>query len=282
MPPRLVRMAACRVKLRAMTDDVLEVLARLEAGEAPAPRLAWEPDSPLAAVKAWVASRGMKRGGVMAASAALLASYAAHARASGWALESLTAYALGRALSVLGYTRVCQGGVRGFRVDRDTARRMMLHTPLPHRRKQRRRLNARPKRDAVRKPFWPLPHPAARPVVDTLGRVYPAVRTAAECVRVAQPTIQRAVWHGVGAAGVLWRFLTPEEVRCVPTNTLAGDVLPWLSWRRTVSVQPMGQGEVCPACGGRAPQAPLPTPSPQDSPHPPAMGPTGRGVTHTP
>lgn len=280
MPTTLARTVQFRGTMRPMAADVLEALARLEAGlGAPPQKLAWEPPSPLAAVRAWVKARRMRPGAHMARNPALLAAYEAHAKAAGWALDTLTAQALGRALDVLGFCRAHTDSARGWWVDRDTARAMALHTPLASKRRPIRRPYA--KKRAVTRAFWPL-HRAARPIVDTRGRVYPSSRVAAACIRLSHATVYRAVRHGQGADGCLWRFLTPEEVRCIPPNTVSGDVMPWLTWGGTVVVH---TPQPCPRCGAEATgegTAPHPTPSPQDSPHPPSTGPSGRGVTHIP
>lgn len=231
--------------MRAMPLDALaEAAARLESGLAPAnpPRLAWEPPSPLEAVRAWLVGRGIRRGAHAAYNVALRQSFEAHARGAGWELDSLDVKMLGRVMRQLGFAPVCQSGMRGFRVDRDSARalRHLAPSPKPTVRRVTRKPHAlRP----VRPPFWPVRW-RSMPLVDTLGRVWPSARIAAACLpRASHRDIQRAALKGLGAVGCLWRYLTPEEVRCIPPTARAGDVLPALAWGGTVTVR-------CEVCGG--------------------------------
>lgn len=111
-------------------------------------------------------------------------------------------------------------------------------------------------------------------MVDTRGRVWPSARVAAPLVRSHHVTLQRAASRGTGAAGCLWRYLTPSEVALVPPTARAGDALPRLAWPGAVSAHGLAV---------RGPPHGLePTHPPQDSPTPPSMGPKAGGPRHTP
>lgn len=233
--------------------EIAERLARLEsAGASVGVVVATEPPSERAAVLAWVEARGWRRGTSPAPPAAVLAlAYRQHAAAVGWARDSIHPTRLGTHLTALGWPRYHTGGRRGFKVDRETADALWALAPpgLPRIPPKRQRRARRTGRATRRVAFWPL-GPKAKPLVDTLGRVWPharAVRWAGIGCHVA---VQRAALHGGGAAGCLWRFLAPHEVATVPHTARAGDVLPSLAWARTATGSSGADTDAhCPACG---------------------------------
>lgn len=224
-------------------DDMDEVLARLESGPAVVPaRLAWEPPTEAEAVRAWAEALGLKRGRHASPSATRLAEdLHRHAVEAGWQRDYVPAVRLGMALRALGFRAYHRMGRKGFLVDEASAKRLALVYP-PKRRVQHRP----PRKHLVRhkrpEPFFPLKASRGMPVVNTLGRVYPSARRAADVLRTSRASLQRAARHGEGCNGLLWRYLTPEEVRCLPPTTMMGDSIPWLAWNRVVSVH-------CPRCG---------------------------------
>lgn len=270
-----------------LPDDVSAALGRLEAGGpdvANPRRMAAEPTSHLDAVRQWVTARGWKPGRHATPSLAALAGLLARfAQEAGWAWDGVPPRELSRCLKALGFVPYFTGGRRGFRVDADTARALALAAPTPKRRLKQPHPRRRPAATRrVTPPFWPLP-PRARPLVDTLGRVWPSARVAAAALpRVNHQDIQAAAkGRRAGVGGCLWRYLSPAEVARVPPMHLAGHVLQALAWRGTVSAHDAAGLDACPACGARR-LADAPTPSPQASPGPPAsMGPAG-GPTHIP
>lgn len=273
-------------------DDVSAALARLEAGgpESANPRRdASEPACALDAVRAWVTARGWRKGAHLSPGMARLGeAFEGYARASGWALDSLPRNTLGVHLKRLGFTAAVRGGVRGVLVSRETAEALWAGVP--------RKLRAahRPTRRPTQARPAPLPFHAAllamgrngraRPLVDTLGRVWPSARVAAAALpRVNHQDIQAAAkGRRAGVGGVLWRYLTREEVRLVPPSHMSGHVLPVLAWRGTVAAHSGVRLEACPACDARRLADGTPTPSPQDSPGPPANGTRAGGPRHIP
>lgn len=295
-PPRDdVDEAHCRARGGGPAEDVEAVLARLEAGGpglANPRRVASEPESNLDAVRQWVTARGWRPGRAASPPPTALAElYAQHAASLGWARDWLAPGEVARCLRVLGWRDFLRGGRRGFRVDVDTAAALALAAPgtaTVRRGKRPRRRPAPPKRVA------PLFHAVladvrrtrARPLVDTLGRVWPSARVAASLLpRVHHQDVQRAASRGGPAAGALWRYLTPAEVARVPPMHLSGHVLPALAWRSAVTAHGAARLDACPACGTAIAVAQCgvaPAPSPQASPGPPAsMGPAG-GPTDIP
>lgn len=103
-----------------------------------------------------------------------------------------------------------------------------------------------------------------RPLVDSVGRVWPSASVAARALRgnrkavdnarralaialegrhpVQAGALASAIKKGAAWRGRLWRHLTPEEVRAVPVEHLSGHPLPWLVWSL-----------VCPKCGAHPP-----------------------------
>lgn len=248
-------------------DDMDAVLARLESGPVVVPaRLAWEPPTEMEAVRAWVEARGLKRGRHASPSATRLAEdLHRYAVGAGWHRDYVPAVRLGVVLRALGFRAYHRMGRKGFLVDEVSAKRLVLAYP-PKRKVQHRPPRKHLVRHRQPKSFWAPFKGRGLPVVNTLGRVYPSARRAADVLRTSRASLQRAAKYGEGCNGLLWRYLTPEEVRCIPPTAREGDVIPWLAWNRVVSVQ-------CPRCGvessaGQADgqQASSPGPLPPGSP----------------
>lgn len=100
----------------------------------------------------------------------------------------------------------------------------------------------------------------AAPLVDSQGRVWPSPAVAAAhlggyvksldnarrflAAALSAPVVDSAALRaalrkGASWKGVLWRHLTPAEVRAVPPTHLTGEPLPAFAW-----------GLTCPRCGG--------------------------------
>lgn len=245
--------------------DVAAALARLESGAthydgATAER---EPETRLEAVRRWLEALGARPGATLGPKGRYLAaSYARHATAAGWGCDWVPPLALMRCLRLLGYRTGDTHGVRGPLLNRDAARRLWAEVPREERPKRPRKHRSAPQRAALpRAPlFWACladgrrartakPALAAKPLVDTLGRVWPSARVAASLLphahhRHIQECASGKVTRGVG--GVLWRYLTPDEVRLVPPMHRASQVLPEFAWglARAVALQ-----VACPCCG---------------------------------
>lgn len=288
-----------------LIDEVEAALARLEAA---GPRGAHETDvpdgangpfpgqpmSPLAGVREWVTATGWRPGHGTSPPAKLLAvAFERFARERGWALDSLTAPEVARCLRKLGWVSFVRGKRTHFRVDRATAARLEAMTPGAAAVRQGKRVRRRPA--PLRHRLVPLFHAVlsghkarmrAKPVVDTLGRVFPTARVAASLLpRVYHQDIQRAAQKGGPANGLLWRYLTPAEVAAVPPMHRSGQVMPALAWRSAATGVVDG---VCSACGTRIAETQYvagvdspPHPTPQDSPTPGGLESQGGGPTHT-
>lgn len=294
--------------------DVAAALARLESGAThgetaadDAPPADSEPRTELDAVRLWLADVGCRPGGTMGPSIGRMSdAYARHAASQGWGFDWVGPSLMGRTLRRLGYRVHATAGSRGALMNRDAARRLWAEVPREERPKRPRKHRSAPQRAALpRAPlFWACladgrrartakPALAAKPLVDTLGRVWPSARVAASLLphahhRHIQECASGKVTRGVG--GVLWRYLTPDEVRLVPPMHRAGQVLPEFAWglARAVAMQVS-----CPCCGasecGRWRGAHPPPPGFPTHPHleSPAGGPThmptafSDGPTHT-
>jgi hypothetical protein len=269
--------------------EVAAALARLESGATPDGDVtpADEPRSQEDAVRRWLASLGARPGGTATPTVTRLCEvYGRHAKAQGWGLDWVPAPAMGRVLRRLGYRWQTASSLNGPLVCRDAARRLWAEVPRTERPKRPRKARRAPAARLPRAPlFWACladrrrarsddPTRHAKPLVDTLGRVWPSARVAASLLpKVHHRAIQEcAVGRKTsGAGGVLWRYLTPDEVRRVPQGHRAGQVLDWLAWgvARDVAMQ-----VACPCCGaagcerwrGAYPPPPgFPTPSPLES-----------------
>lgn len=289
--------------------DVAAALARLESGATTdaAETSHGEPTTRLEAVRLWLESLGAKPGATLAPGVRhLRAAFARYAASRGWGLDDVSDVRWRPLMGALGYDFAANGGVRGPLVSKQAARRLWAEVPREERPKRPRKHRSAPQRAALpRAPlFWACladgrrartakPALAAKPLVDTLGRVWPSARVAESLLphahhRHIQECASGKVTRGVG--GVLWRYLTPDEVRLVPPMHRAGQVLPEFAWglARAVAMQ-----VACPCCGaaecgrwrGAHPPPPgFPTHPPLESP---AGGPTriptafSDGPTHT-
>jgi hypothetical protein len=240
-----------------LPDDVASALARLEAGVA-TDAGPWQPRTALEAVKAWVEAAQLRRGDYLApAMARLSATFEGHARARGWELDSLPRGQLGRCLRLLGFRLVSRGRARSILVTRDNSVALWKDVPRV----------LRPGRQVTRKPEAPLRPGAPRfwdaladgrrrtkamPLVDTMGRVWPSARVASGLLRrVSHVDIQGcATGRRASAGGVLWRYLTPDEVARIPPMHVSGQPLPELAWSGTVAARHESAG-CCPTCGHR-------------------------------
>lgn len=287
-------------------EDVAAALARLEARPPGSPTLAGlpagpvegeasegEPTTPHEAVRRWLASLGARPGGTQAPKLARLReAFEGYARSQGWGLDDVTM--LGRVLRQLGYRVVVRGGARSPLLNRDAARMLWRGVPrverprggagpLPRRQQQPPRRAGPPFWDAVRD----YRRSRARPLVDSMGRVWPSARVASSLLpRVNHQDIQAcAKGRHTSVGGCLWRYLTPEEVASVPPMHLSGHVLPALAWRGTVAAHDATRPEACPSCGASlaSPAAgPATThPLPPGFPRPPGFAHAG-GPTHIP
>lgn len=92
----------------------------------------------------------------------------------------------------------------------------------------------KPKQRAVAPLFHPALNEASRPLLDSLGRVYPSLGAAAAVAGRGEGALKglhnalRPVRNGEEPwgrwRGLLWRYLTPEEVALVPFGTRTGAV----------------------------------------------------------
>lgn len=264
-------------------DAVAEALARLETTAHGAPTGGLErglPDTDVAAVVTWLREAGIQRGAYKSPSATLLARLLeSHATERGWPFNHIGARRLGGLLVGLGYVTWSAASEKGYRVDKASAQRLWALLPGAHHRKERPRRapTKRPRAGRVDAPlFWRVYRgrrkSSARPLVDSLGRVWPSTHEAARLIpRAHHQQISLAARRGAAAVGLLWRYLTPDEVRLVPADARCGQRYPWLAWgARTLC---------CPACGvslagpeGYAPH--------QDSPPPPPLESRAGGPTH--
>jgi hypothetical protein len=271
-------------------DAVAEALARLETAHG-APTGGLErglPDTDVSAVHAWMRHVGMRKGAYKSPTVTLMSRLLGElADAEGWPFNRVAPLRLGYLLGALGFVRHSGASQRGYRVDRECARRLWAALPdvAPEGRRLRRAPTKRPKAGRVDAPlFWRVYRgrrkSSARPLVDSLGRVWPSAHEAARLIpRAHHQQISLAARRGAAAVGLLWRYLTPDEVRLVPADARCGQRYPWLAWgARTLC---------CPACGvslagpeGYAPHQDSPPPPPSES-H--AGGPTHiRGEISTP
>lgn len=259
-----------------MDDALPPALLALERGEHPAPPTAPE-DTPAGALVAarWALALGLRPGSTPApATAALVPLVDAWARERGWSGPGHRQ--LGAGLASLGFRRVLVGAdntrrraLALHREDAATLRRLVREAWAPQlppgeRRTHRRRDGRAPRR--LRPTPAPLPgfheylatRRNAAPVVDSLGRVWPAPAVAALALGGSRKAVANAVCNlralartvqgtrplnaalarGAAWRGVWWRHLTPSEVSAVPPGTPSGAHLPGLGW-----------GLACPKCG---------------------------------
>jgi hypothetical protein len=282
---------AWSLRMETLADgDVAAALARLESGATSdaIETSRGEPTTHHEAVRLWLESLGAKPGATLGPGVRhLRTAFARYAASRGWGLDDVSHVRWRPLLGAMGYAFAANGGVRGPLVSKQAARRLWAEVPRAERPKRPRKARRAPAAAPLpRAPlFWACladkrrarsddPTRHAKPLVDTLGRVWPSARVAASLLpKVHHRTIQEcAVGRKTsGAGGVLWRYLTPDEVRRVPQGHRAGQVLAWLAWgvARDVAMQ-----VACPCCGaagcerwrGACPPPPgFPTPSPLES-----------------
>lgn len=171
----------------------------------------------------------------------------------GWGV-SVSASDVGLEARDAGHPTTHTAGARGYRVHRDSARRLWAlvrerHPEAPRRPPQPRRTAATPARRVTRPPAErPLLSEApaqARPLLDSLGRVWPSASVAARLLRARLATVQRAATARGSALGVHWRQLTPDEVALLPPGTRAGDTVP-LCWHGCCLASGRGPGREVP------------------------------------
>lgn len=164
---------------------------------------------------------------------------------------------VGHAFRVLGCRRGCGDvGVLGYRVPRALADSWWA-TMGGRPRRKKRAPKPKPQQRAVKPLFHTGLNPASRPLLDSLGRVYPSLGAAAAVAGEGDGN-----WKGLHNAlkpirngdalwgrwrGVLWRYLSMEEAAIVPWGTRTGAVPEgWGFGPLPVAVrheQPQGGGE---------------------------------------
>lgn len=266
--------------------NVAAALARLEAGDtthgAPTGGLERElPTTPWVAISTWVREIGMRQGAYQAPPCTQLAkAFREYALAHRWPFDFVTHAQMGRGLKALGFKPAQTSAFRSYWIDGPTHRKLWASTPRV----------LRPRHAAKRKPLAPRPLAPlfwesladgrrvghAKPLVDTLGRVWPSARVAQTTLpRARQMHIQASANGRGGAAGCLWRYLTLEELARIPSLHRSGQVVDWAAWGRPVEER---IGVRCTACGAVADDGP--TPSPPGFPtHPPSES-HGGGPSH--
>lgn len=208
-----------------------------ENSHAEAPGSLVEPRSGIEAALLWARAIGVRTGPTAAPRcAALVPLVCRWLAAQGYGVEVAREH-VGHAFRVFG-CRPGRGdvGVLGYRVPRELAEAWWAEVGGRPK---------RPRKKGPRKPRQrkvpPLFHPVgytARPVVDTLGRVYPTVGVAAAMVANLHGAGNHKALHNALKAsrdgraewgswrGLLWRYLTEAEVAAVPFGTRCGEVPP--------------------------------------------------------
>jgi hypothetical protein len=241
-----------------LPDDVAAALGRLESGLAVGASDAHGPRGELEAVRAWAAALRLRPGALLSPTMArLAAAFEEHARGQDWSLDAMSMVVFGRCLRQLGFRVVARGGILGILVTRANSAALWKDVPRV----------LRPGRKVTRKPEAPLRPGAPRfwdaladgrrrtkamPLVDTMGRVWPSARVASGLLRrVSHVDIQGCATGRKGSAGgVLWRYLTPDELARIPPMHVSGHQLPELAWSGTVAARNEAAG-CCPTCGRR-------------------------------
>lgn len=237
-----------------MTDPAA-LLAAVRAGASLAPPAADErPRDAFEAVRCWLADERVRPGGHRTPPAGWLAEVvSAWCTAQGWDFEVSAAHVSAELLAA-GHPRYNGSRHRGYRAHRDSARRLWAlvrerHPEAPRRPPQPRRTAATPARRVTRppdeRPLLSEAPPQARPLLDSLGRVWPSASVAARLLRARLATVQRAATARGSALGVHWRQLTPDEVRLLPPGTRAGDTVP-LCWHGCCLASGRGPGREVP------------------------------------
>jgi hypothetical protein len=201
------------------------------------------------AVRRWLASVDARPGGTQAPPlSALREMFHAYAAGRGWGLDDVPQ--LGALLRQLGFKVPPRGSLRAPLVNRPAARRLWAMVPPGTRRTQPRAVRRPSRLRLVREaPLWwacvlANQHLArGRPLVDSMGRVWPTARRAASLLpRISHQNIEAAAaGRGASAASVLWRYMRDEEWRLVPLSHRVGQALPAFAWGAA--------GAACQACG---------------------------------
>lgn len=151
----------------------------------------------------------------------------------GWALRP-TLHEVGWALRRMGCAKTkSECGQQAYRVPRALADAWWEQVGGRPKRKKRAP-KPKPQQRAVKPLFHTGLNPASRPLLDSLGRVYPSLGAAAAIAGEGEGN-----WKGLHNAlrpvrnggapwgrwrGVLWRYLSPEETAMVPWGTRTGAV----------------------------------------------------------
>lgn len=275
------------------TDDVAALesgvlrLPEVDAAPAPVP-------APMEVVRRWAVELGLRPGNSLGPRAtALVKVVAAWAAERGWTAPDFRE--VGRGLRLAGFVRRRKPGrTGGYRLallhPADAALLWRLvraawapawapgdpRGPTHQRQSQRRSALGKLRRAAPRlkptreqPPFHAELKQRTRPVVDSLGRVWPSVAVAATAMGgsrqalanavalyrkltyieaegpVSADALRSALNKGAAWRGVWWRYLTHAEVAAVPPGTLSGGKLPGFGW-----------GLTCPRCGACPPAGP--------------------------
>ena len=214
---------------------LLERARRLAAGQQPPPPAQARPTA-LEAVRQWAAAMPLRTGGYRLPPARYVAELV-QAWHAGRGLEvEVSGWHVGKALREYGLeveARKCGGVLLARREDAELLwaqvrarlpglrmtqpmRYTPLRTPVPPR---------RPPKDAPR-PLLAERHPSARPLLDSLGRVWPSPAVAARLLGSQRSIIADAARNGHPLLGARWRQLRPEEVALLPADARAGDTVP--------------------------------------------------------
>lgn len=218
-------------------SDAAALLAAARCGATLAPTLERAPRDAREAVRRWLAAECVLPGGHRSPPAGWLAELVADwCAARGWDCEVLGLH-VSRELLAAAYEPVFSHNRRGYRMHRDSAARLWAlvrekHPSAPSRPPGRKATHLPPRRceaPARERPLLSERQHNARPLLDSLGRVWPSAAEAARLLRAHPEHIQTAALRRAQALGVRWRQLSPAEVALLPPETRAGDVVP-LCW----------------------------------------------------
>jgi hypothetical protein len=193
-----------------------------------------EPRTCFASALAWARASGATAGPAQSPPPGWLLPLAhAWMAAHGWHVRP-TWHDVGKALSVLGCPRVSStAGRKAYRVPKALAESWWEQVGGRPKRK-RRAAKKKPHQRAVKPLFHTGLNPASRPILDSLGRVYPSLGAAAAVAGEGEGNWKglhnalRAVRNGEALWGkwrsLLWRYLSQEETAMVPWGTRTGAV----------------------------------------------------------
>jgi hypothetical protein len=267
-----------RAMYRPAVIGRVDLLTDLESGAlaAPAPTAPEEVPSTAEVARRWAVALGLRPGNTQGPTpSALLPVVEAWARGHGWTGPDVLQ--LGAGLNAAGLRRrrqVKSGALRLLLHPADCAKlwRLVRAAWAPARAPGDRRGVKRPKSPRLKRTLTPRPappqpfreavrglHHSARPLLDSLGRVWPCPSVAARALRgnpkalgnslawlraalEGPPVDSRPLLEALKRKGhwrgVWWRYLTPEEVAAVPEGHMVGAPLRPYRW-----------GLVC-ECGG--------------------------------